>query len=119
MITDERFSKSERLVKSKDFRAVYNKGISFKKGPFILYCAANGLTHNRIGMSISARNVKLAAGRNRIKRVFREVYRKTKTILRPGADIIMIAKKSPDRSFTYAEAEKVFLKLAKEARLVK
>jgi ribonuclease P protein component len=117
MISNETFSKREHLLKTKDFRNVYNKGLSCKKGPYILYILPNALGHNRIGFSISTRNVKLATRRNRLKRVLREVYRKRKKNLRRGFDMAVVAKRGLGDSIDYKRIEEIFLTLTKEAGL--
>ena len=124
MISDEQLRKKERLLKSKDFRLVYKKGRAFygpdgKKARFALCSAPNGLGNSRIGFSISAKNIKLATRRNRIRRLFREVFRRNKKGLRAGFDIVIIVKKAPERAqVSYKEIEGIFLKLIKEAGIL-
>jgi ribonuclease P protein component len=118
MTAAETFPKKEHLVKAKEFRIVYNKGVSFKKGPFILYRLQNDTGVNRLGLSISSRNIKRATKRNRVKRLFREAYRKTHKLTKQGFDLVLIVKKEPREHFFYKDAEIAFLNLLKEARLV-
>lgn len=118
MIPDETFGKKEHIIKSKDFRAVYKRGRSFKKSGFVLSVAPNDLAHNRMGFSISSSNVKRACIRNRIRRLFREVYRKNKALFRPAFDMVVIVRKNPGKKFLYEEAHSAFLCMAKEARIL-
>jgi len=123
MISDERLRKKERLLKPKDFRLVYKKGRPCygpdgKSSAFSLCSAPNGLENSRIGFSISSRNIRRAARRNRVRRLFREVYRRNKNGLKTGLDIVLIAKRDPARQFSYKNAEEFFLKLAREARIL-
>jgi len=118
VISDERFAKREHLLKTKDFRAVYKKGRSSKKDSVIFYWLRNELTHGRIGFSISSRNVKRASSRNRIRRLFREAYRKNKKALKCGFDIIIIVRKELVKRGSYKDVEKVFLKLADSAGIL-
>ena len=124
MTPDERLRKKERLLKSKDFRLVYKKGRAFygpdgKKAGVVLCRAPNGLGNNRIGFSISSKNIKLATRRNRIRRLFREVFRRNKRGLKAGFDIVIIVKKKPERTqVSYKETERIFFKLDKEAGIL-
>ena len=114
-LSDEHFPKQEHVLKTKDFRVVYKKGLSVKSGPFVLYCMANGLGHNRIGFSISSRNIKLSTVRNRIRRLFREVYRRSRPALKQGSDIVIIIRRGLPEQTSYKEAEAIFLKLTTRA----
>ena len=118
MISDERFSKKEHLLKSKDFSKVYRKGLAGRSDGVILYCLANALEHNRLGFSIGAKNIKRATSRNRIRRLFKEVYRKLKGKLKRGFDIVIVVRKDISAAISYDSAAATFLKLAKEARLI-
>jgi len=113
----ERFPKKEHLIKSKEFRTVYTKGTPFRKGAFVLYAMPNGLGWNRLGLSISARNVKRATRRNRIKRLFREAYRRTKSKTRTGHDLFIIVKKDDENFAAYNQAETILSDLLKKARV--
>lgn len=117
MGSDERFTKKERLIKTGDFRRIYNKGSSFTNGPFVLKILPNTLNLNRIGFSISSRSIKRAFRRNRIRRLFREAFRKNKKELKTGLDMALVVRKDPGSNFSYKEAEAIFLNLAKKARI--
>lgn len=116
LISDERFHKKEHLLKTKEFGKVYKKGLAGRTNGVILYCLPNELGHNRLGFSIGSRNIKRATSRNRIRRLFREAYRKNKTKLKNGFDFVMVVRKDLHESLTYDSAEEIFLKLAKEIR---
>ncbi|MFA6078439.1 MAG: ribonuclease P protein component [Candidatus Omnitrophota bacterium] len=117
MISDETFPKKEHLIKTKDFRKAYKEGVPYRAGPIILYSVRNGSEYSRLGVVVSARNVKLANRRNRIKRLLREAYRKTKKGIKTGFDIVLVVKKDLSRGYFYKDIEKVFLRLIKEAHL--
>ena len=116
-ISDESLPKEERLIKTRDFRKVYNKGCSSRIGAFILRAAPNNLDANRIGFSISSRSVPKAHRRNRIKRLFREVFRKNKRSAKSGFDMVLIVRKDPGEKFGYVDAAKIFLNLSGKAGL--
>ncbi len=118
MISDETFSKKEHILKSKEFGKIYKKGMSRKLEGVVLCVLQNGLLHNRLGFSIGSKNVRLASSRNRIKRLFREAYRKHKSILESGYDIVIIVRRDPGKTLSYDFAKSIFLKLSKDARLI-
>ena len=109
-----KFGKRERLVKTKDFRTVYEKGRKVFLDGSALMILENGLGHNRLGFSISKKNFKLAVTRNRIRRLFKEIYRENKKNLRAGFDIVFIIKRGFDKRFAFKEAETIFSRLAKK-----
>ena len=115
MIPDETFPKKERLIKTKEFRKVYKDGRSFKADFVILKIAPNNKPTNRVGFSISAKSVKRAFRRNRIKRLFREAYRRNKKAMKKGFDAFFIIKRDAKYNFSYKEAERIFLNLSKQA----
>jgi ribonuclease P protein component len=118
MILDETFAKQERLVKTKDFRKVYKDGRSYKAGFVVLRSLPNAALTNRVGFSISAKIVKRAFRRNRLKRLFREAYRKNKKALKQGFDLVFVIRKDAKESFSYAEAQRIFLDLSKQAGIL-
>lgn len=118
MIPDEGFAKRERLIKTKDFRRVYRAGRSFKAGFIILKVASNTALTNRVGFSISAKSIKRANKRNRIKRLFREAYRKNKKILKVGFDIVFIVRRDTTLGFSCKDAEETLLNLSKQAGIL-
>lgn len=115
---DEAFAKKERLIKTKDFRKVYKGGRSYKAGFVILRLLPNAASTNRVGFSISAKNIKRAFRRNRIKRLFREAYRKNKKILKKGFDIVFVVRRDTKAGFSYIDAQRVFLSLSKQADML-
>lgn len=118
MIPDETFAKQERLIKTKDFRKVYKDGRSYKAGFVVLRLLPNAASINRIGFSISAKSIKRAFRRNRIKRLFRETYRRNKKILKKGFDFVLVVRRDVKADFSYAEAQKLFLDLSKQAGII-
>ena len=115
---DEAFAKQEHLLKTKDFRKVYKDGRSYKADFVILRLLPNAASMNRVGFSISAKSIKRAFRRNRIKRLFREAYRKNKKILKKGFDIVFVVRRDTKENFSYAEAQRLFLGLSKQAGIL-
>lgn len=119
MISDGKFAKKEHVLKTADFRLVYKKGRSVKKDFAILYCHANGVDHNRIGFSISSRNVKNASARNRMRRHFKEIFRKNKACLKPGFDLVLVIRQASAKTVPQKVLEDLFFTLTARAGLMK
>ena len=64
---------------------------------FVLYSTVNaaGTGRSRIGISVPKRAVALATGRNRIKRLVRETWRKREQ-KKPHQDCVLVVKKGID-----------------------
>jgi len=62
------------LKKKQDFKKVYGQGKYAADTLFVAYALANGLSHNRIGITVS-KKVGCAVVRNRVKRWVKESYR--------------------------------------------
>ena len=116
---DGKMGKTEHLLKSADFARVYKKGRAAKKNSTVLYSFQNGLVYNRIGFSISSRNVGKASSRNRMRRIFREIYRLKRKDLKTGFDIVVILKKEIEKTVPHKDWESIFLTLTRNAGLLK
>ena len=118
MISDEKLPKRERIQKTGDFKKVYRAGLSVRKPPVVLYYLPTTLGYSRIGFSISARSIKRATRRNRIKRLFKEAYRKNKTVLKNGFDLVISLRKDlRDEELEYSCIQKIFCDLCLRAGL--
>ena len=73
--TAEKFSRSVRIVRSSDYQAIYKTGRKIHSSHFVLFSRVNTLGHSRMGITAS-RKVGGAVKRNRVKRLFREIFRK-------------------------------------------
>ena len=104
------------IKKNHEFRRLYQKGASAHSGCMVLYCRRNRLDHNRLGITVS---VKLgqAVVRNRYRRRLREVYRLNKDKLRPGWDIILVARGRTGEA-SWKELNNSFCKLCRKLDLL-
>ncbi len=81
-----------RLSRSADFERVYRQGRSTANRHLVLYAFPNPSTERpRLGLSVS-RKVGGAVERNRVKRLLREAFAHTETGLRPGQDLVLVAR---------------------------
>jgi ribonuclease P protein component len=89
----ERFPREIRIVRSSDYRAIYKTGRKVHSKRFILFIRTNNIGHSRLGLTVS-RKVGCAVIRNRVKRLFREIFRKSFGEIPNQLDIVVNAKAS-------------------------
>ena len=76
-----------------DFVNLNRSGGRYHTGHFIVILKQNGLGFTRLGVAVGKKTGN-AVERNRVKRLLREFFRLKKPFLRPGFDMVIIAKKS-------------------------
>ncbi len=81
--------KANRLLKKKDFDAVWQKGRSNFDKLMGVKVLASGRQENRLGIMIGLKVSKKAVERNKIKRRIREILRAEIANLKPGFDIVI------------------------------
>ena len=80
-----------RLCRPEDFQRLRRVGVTQPHRLMVLSYARNELMHNRYGFIVSKQLGK-AVKRNRVKRMLREVMRALDPQLKPGFDIVLIAR---------------------------
>ncbi|MFI4978275.1 MAG: ribonuclease P protein component [Solirubrobacterales bacterium] len=87
-----RSSSRGRLSRSAEFERVYRQGRSTANRHLVLYSFPNpSATSPRLGLSVS-RKVGGAVERNRVKRLLREAFAGAQAELRPGQDVVVVAR---------------------------
>jgi ribonuclease P protein component len=85
-------AKSGRLSRSAEFERVYRQGRSTANRHLVLYTFPNASAERpRLGLSVS-RKVGGAVQRNRVKRLLREAFASELDGLRPGQDVVVVAR---------------------------
>lgn len=108
-----RFSKA--LKENHIFQRLYHKGRSCAGKYMVLYCRENRSDCNRVGYTVG-KKLGHAVVRNRARRRLREVYRLAEEQLRPGLDVVVVARsRCVDAKFPALQAE--FARLARKTGL--
>ena len=108
---------SESLKKNHQFQFVYRNSKSYANKYLIMYVKENGLSKNRIGISVS-KKVGNSVVRHRVTRLIRESYRLHENIFNSGLDIVIIARPSA-ATVGYNEVESALLHLGKLHQIIK
>lgn len=109
---NQRFLKTERIRKRKQFLDIYSDGIRFRNRLFYIYFRKNGLQVSRIGLTVS-RKVGGSVTQNRIKRLFREIFRKSGKEIDPPSDIVINATRNTSTA-DYGLLQEAFLQEVKK-----
>lgn len=86
---DERFRTENRLADAASFSRVFKKAQRSSDKMFTVLYRVNKDNEARLGLAIAKKHCRLATGRNRIKRVVRESFRRYKAEL-AGLDIVVL-----------------------------
>ncbi len=88
---NERLTPLERIRRKSDFARLYREGGRLRERHFTLVFLRNGLGHSRLAV-VASRKVGPAVARNRVKRRFRELFRRNKALLKEPLDLVVIAR---------------------------
>ena len=97
-----RFPRRARLLNPEAFQAVFKKGRRIPLRGLTAVVADNDVGHPRLGLAIARKSVRLATGRNRVKRIIREQFRRHQDQL-VAVDLVFMAR--PE--ITQADADTV------------
>ncbi len=89
---DEGLRKEERLRKQRDFQIVAKDGIRRNTRNFLIIARRNELGFSRVG-AVASKKMGNAVERNRVKRLVREFFRRSKDKLSPSTDYIIVGKR--------------------------
>ena len=94
--------RSQRILKTSEFRAVYAARARAGDGRLVVYARANGLAVTRLGVSVGKRCGD-SVRRNRIKRLIREAFRQVRAEFPTGYDVVVVPV---GRDYTFAEMDR-------------
>ena len=115
--SDERFPKSVRLVSQLDFDRVFHEGVVASDSVLVIHAVRGKQTWTRIGLSVSKR-VGNSPTRNRWKRLIREAFRRQKTELPLGIDMVVRPKRGsvPDYELVFKSILKLAMQLDRKLK---
>ena len=88
------------LKENREFRRAYSRGRSYVSPDLVTYIVKNNTNNLRIGIT-TGKKIGKAVERNRSRRIIRAAYSQLKDSLRPGYDIVFVARgKTPYRKST-------------------
>ena len=106
---------SSSMKHNYEFRRLYATGKSAATSHLALYCKRNRNGKSQLGITVGSK-VGKAVQRNRIRRRLKEIYRRNETHIRPGFDIVIVARvRSREASFCQLESD--FLRLIDKLNL--
>ncbi len=79
------------LCRNNEFRRAYNRGKSYVSPVLVVYVVKNRCRCLRMGITTS-KKIGNAVQRNRSRRVIREAYRQLADRLKPGYDLVFVAR---------------------------
>ena len=79
------------LCRNNDFRRLYARGKSFVSPVVVVYTLKNRTGQVRVGITTS-KKIGNAVQRNRSRRVIREAFRGLASRVRPGVDLVFVAR---------------------------
>lgn len=109
--------KEWRIRSDKDFRRIYRAGKAVPGKYVVVFKKENGVGITRFGFSIS-KKVGKAVIRNRRKRILREICRKYSPAIKPGYDIVVVARVAGKKDLIFKDLEKDLLKAFGKAGLI-
>ena len=105
--TQEGFPRNYRIVRGSQYRSIYDSGAKVHAERFVLFGARNSLNHHRLGITVS-RRIGSAVVRNRIKRLFREIFRRSAADIPHSIDFVVNARRGAGEA-GYRELREEFL----------
>lgn len=112
-----RLRKINRLKAKGSFQAVYGKGRTVVDALSVFYIMNAKDEELKLGLAVG-KKLGCAVVRNRMKRLMREVFRLHQSELKRGVHFIWVARRKLTKA-DYKTFERVFLRLAKRAALLR
>ena len=103
--TDRTFARASRLRARKVFLDVYKRGHRMHTAYFVLFALKGATPRSRLGIT-ATKKFGHAVARNRIKRVIREIFRKSRETMSSPVDLVVNVKMAArEQSYDRLEAD--------------
>jgi ribonuclease P protein component len=90
------FPRTARLIKPTDFKSVFERNAASNDAFFRIIARPSAQQASRLGLAVSRKVDRRAVGRNRIKRIVRESFRRRRALDAaaggPALDIVVLAR---------------------------
>ena len=100
---DERLRPFERIRRPREYRRVFQRGRAFRTPNLRIHFVPSPDRWSRLGLVVRKRLGK-AVRRNRVKRLLRVVFRRSKHRLRVAYDVVLVPENEPRDYRDYLEA---------------
>ncbi|NMA92794.1 MAG: ribonuclease P protein component [Firmicutes bacterium] len=104
-----------RIRKSREFGVIYRKGKFVVSRGVVVYYRKSRQPGHRLGFSIS-KKIGKSVQRHRIKRIYKEAFRSLQEKIKPGYDLVLVARK-PAVDTGYWQAREELWSICKKANL--
>lgn len=105
-----------RIKKSREFNFIYRRGRFVVSRSVVIYYQPNRQQGHRLGFSIS-KKIGKSVQRHRIKRIYKEAFRSLQAELKPGYDLVIVARK-PAVDMGYWQAREELWFACRKAKLI-
>ena len=102
--TDRTFARASRLRARKIFLDVYERGHRMHTAYFVLFALKGATPRSRLGIT-ATKKFGHAVARNRIKRVIREIFRKSQSTAPPVDLVVNVKMAAREQSYDRLEAD--------------
>ena len=116
MIPTARFERRARLLKAEEYTQVFNKAYRSRDQYFTVLAKPKSIGRAKLGLAVSKKRAKRAVSRNRLKRIIRESFRLSQSIIACADYVVMIQQNSEKISNKqlFVSLEKHWLNLKKQ-----
>ena len=109
-----RFTRADRLLQSGEFQHVTRQGQRAASTAYVVLVISDGASERpRLGLTVS-RKVGNAVVRNRVKRRVREWFRRERSRLNAGTEVVVIARREASR-LSFEESSRLLTGLTEKA----
>lgn len=116
---DAKFPRQRRILKRKDFQAVYDGGVRVGARLVTVFAKATDADRpGRVGLTVT-RKIGNSVVRNRCKRLLREAVRKHWNLLPSGIDVVLLARHGLAKAQAREVEKEIVRMLSKAARRIR